>query len=226
MHFESYIDPIRQCPLFDHIATEDLTQMLTCIGARVVSYAPKIYIRDEEDIIEDVGVILLGHIDMVSEDIYGHRTTLVRMGPRELFGESFALSDSKRSTVSFLSIEPCTVLYIPLQRVLHICSNSCPFHHRLIQNMFYTLSLKNQQLIEKSAIVSKPTLQDKIWTYLNLEAEHQQKTYFDIPLNRNELADYLCANRSALTRELKHMKEKGLIDFDKNTFHLIKERKQ
>lgn len=222
MHFESHVDQIRQCPLFDHIATKDLVQMLTCIGARIVSYAPKIYIWDEEDIIEDVGVILRGQIDMVSEDIYEHRTTLVRMGPHELFGESFALSDSKRSTVSFMTIESCTVLYLPIQRVLHICSNSCPFHQRLIQNMFYTLSLKNQQLIEKSAIVSKPSLQDKIWTYLNLEAERQQKIYFEIPLNRNEMADYLCANRSALTRELKHMKEKGLIDFDKNTFHLLK----
>ncbi len=226
MHIEPYMEQIRRCHLFDHIATEDLMRMLSCIGCKVITYAPKTYILDEEDTIEDVGVLLSGHINMVSEDIYGHRTTLVRMGPNELFGESFALSGSKRSTVSFMTNEPCIVLYIPLQKVLHICSNSCPFHHQLIENMFYTLSMKNQQLIEKSAIISKPTLQDKIWTYLNLEAERQQKIYFEIPLNRNELADYLCANQSALTRELKHMKEKGLIDFDKNTFHLFKQRKQ
>lgn len=81
---------------------------------------------------------------------------------------------------------------------------------------------KNMQLMEKIDVTSKKTLREKILTYLSLLAQHKGSTYIEVPLGRVELADYLCADRSALTRELSNMKRDGLLDYDKNTFHLLK----
>ena len=88
--------------------------------------------------------------------------------------------------------------------------------------MMIMVAQKNMQLMEKIDVTSKKTLREKILTYLSLLAQHKGSTYIEVPLGRVELADYLCADRSALTRELSNMKRDGLLDYDKNTFHLLK----
>ena len=75
--------------------------------------------------------------------------------------------------------------------------------------------------MQKVEVISKKTLREKIMAYLSIHATAQGTQYFEIPLGRVELADYLCADRSALTRELSNMQNEGLIDFDRNTFRLL-----
>lgn len=86
--------------------------------------------------------------------------------------------------------------------------------------MVRLISEKNQRLMDKASIVSQKTLREKILAYLRNEAERQGSQRFTIPLGRVALADYLCADRSALTRELSLMRNEGLIDYEKNTFIL------
>ena len=97
---------------------------------------------------------------------------------------------------------------------------ACVFHHRLIENMVRLICEKNIQLMEKVEVTSQKTLRDKILTYLRIQADRQGADRFEIPLKRTELAEYLCADRSALTRELARMKAEGLISYNKNTFYL------
>lgn len=98
---------------------------------------------------------------------------------------------------------------------------SCPFHHRLIENMVKLIGDKNVQLMQKIEVISKKTLREKILAYLRSQAPEDSNCRFTIPLGRLELADYLCADRSALTRELAHMKTDGLIWYEKNEFQLL-----
>ena len=91
----------------------------------------------------------------------------------------------------------------------------------LADNLYDLLGQKNMQLIEKVEIVSKPDLRSKILAYLTLQAEKQNSRYLEIPLNREEMAEYLCANRSSLSRELALLKRDGILDFHKNTFVLL-----
>lgn len=83
------------------------------------------------------------------------------------------------------------------------------------------VSLKNMALMEKIEITSRSSLRDKVLAYLSLEAQKNNATSFKIPLNRSEMADYLCTNRSSLSRELSNMKRDGIIDYNQKTFHLL-----
>jgi CRP-like cAMP-binding protein len=87
--------------------------------------------------------------------------------------------------------------------------------------MMNQLASKNLQLHQKLGILSKRTLKEKILAYLNIYASHSKNKNFDIPLSRNELADYLNADRAALSRELSKMKEEGIIDYNLNTFRIL-----
>jgi CRP-like cAMP-binding protein len=166
-------------------------------------------------------VVLSGTIHMLKEDLWGEQTLLTYITAGDLIGELFAVTKSTRSYVTFTAASDALVLFIPAYNIIHSCPNQCSFHATLTQNMFHILGMKSMRLLERIEISSRSSLREKILAYLSLLAQRQDTRYVKSPLGRTELADYLDANRSALTRELANMKRDGIIDFDRNTF-LIK----
>jgi len=208
-------------PLFDGIDSEDRRAMLGCIGYHIGTYRKGDIVLFENENIKHIGIILSGSVDMVKEDLWGNRTMLIRMRRDELFGETFACGSDNLSVVTFLVSEDAEILFMPFDRVMHSCTMACVFHHRLIENMVRIIADKDRDLMRKVEVVSKRTIREKVLTYLSIQAQMQKKRYFEIPLGRMELAEYLCVDRSALTRELVNMKEDGLIDYDRNCFRIF-----
>ena len=208
-------------PLFRDIQPQELDAMLGCIGYHIGCFRKGDIVAFEEENIRHIGIIISGTVDMVKEDLWGNKTMLVRMGRDELFGETFACGEDNLSVVTFLVSEDAKILFIPFDRVMHSCTMACRFHHRLIENMVSVIAGKNRDLMRKVEVVSKRTIREKLLTYLSIQAQTQNSRYLEIPLGRVELAEYLCVDRSALTRELAKMKEDGLIDYDKNCFRML-----
>ena len=220
--YKEYLSELKTMKLFYGIQESEMTAMLGCIGAYLKEYKKNQYIITLEENVEAVGILLSGKVGMIKEDLWGNKTLLVSMQKGELFGESFSCGIVKNATVSFVADTASMILFLPFSRILRTCNMSCKFHHRLIENMVTVIAEKNIVLMDKVDILSKKTLREKIATYLLQEASKQQSLYFDIPLGRVQLAEYLCVDRSALTRELNTMKAEGYIDFDKNTFRVLK----
>ena len=208
-------------PLFEGIKPEDLQAMLTCLGYRIGTYHKGETIALEDEYIKYIGIILEGTVDMIKEDLWGNKTMLVRMRKDELFGETFACGEDSLSVVTFSVIEDASILFLPFDRVMHTCTMTCVFHHRLIENMVHIIANKNRDLMRKVEVISKKNLREKILAYLSIQSQIHQTRYFEIPLGRVELAEYLCADRSALTRELANMRAAGLIVYDKNMFRIL-----
>ena len=221
MH-DVYLKQLQKMPLFEGIKETEINSVLTCLGSYLRSYKKGELIFLAGESIKSVGVILSGAVNMIKEDIWGIQTLIVSMKTGEIFGETFACGNLSDSKVTFAVGADCLILFLPYSKVLHSCSMSCTFHHRLIENMVGLISSKNVQLIEKIEVTTKKTLREKILTYLSIQSQQQGCSYFDVPLGRLEMAAYLCADRSALTRELSQMRSEGLLDFEKNTFHLLK----
>ena len=205
-------------PIFNGVENKDREALLSCLKIYSRTYRKGEYIRLEHDNIQDVGIVLKGSVHMLKEDVWGHQTLLAYMGPGELFGETFALLHEQASHVSFLAAAETKVLFLPADRVLNPCKNHCPFHETLSRNFLLLLGKKNLRLMEKIEISSKSSLREKILAYLSIQAQKQGSKYIKVPLNRTEMASYLHANRSAMTRELADMQAEGLIEFDRNTF--------
>ena len=208
-------------PLFEGILSSDFGAMLGCIGYHVSTFAKGEIISFETENIKHVGIVLRGAVDMIKEDVWGNKTMIIRMHSQDLFGETFACGSDTISSVTFIASENTEILFLPFQRVMNTCSSACVFHQRLLENMVRLIADRNRDLLRKIEIISKKTLREKILAYLSLQAQINKNRYFEIPLGRVELADYLCADRSALTRELSKMKSEGLIDYDKNMFRIL-----
>ena len=208
-------------PLFKGIREAELSTMLSCIGYHIGTFQKGEIVAFENENIRHIGILLSGAVDMVKEDLWGNRTMLVRMRKDELFGETFACGEDNLSVVTFLVSEDARILFMPFDRVMHSCTMACKFHHQLIENMVRIIANKNRDLMRKMEIISKRTLREKILAYLSIQAQLHDARYFEIPLGRVEWAEYLCADRSALTRELVKMKADGLIDYDRNCFRIL-----
>ena len=208
-------------PLFDGIDPEDRKTLLGCIGYHTATFRKGDIVAFEEEYIRHVGIMIYGSVDMIKEDVWGNKTMLVRIGKNELFGETFACGSDNISLVTYLVSEDAKILFIPFDRAMHNCTMSCAFHHRLMENMVRIIANKNRDLMRKVEVVSKRTIREKLLAYLSIQTQLQGTRYFEIPLGRVELAEYLCVDRSALTRELAKMKEDGLIDYDRNCFRML-----
>ena len=204
---KAHITDISTLPLFDEISPSDCTLLFDCLGCRIREYTKDCRIRLDGDLTGNVGTVIEGSVNMYKEDIWGNRTLLSYMKKGDVFGESFSFCDiaPEREGVSFVTASSSLILFLPAARILHPCTNSCPFHHQLSKNMFAMIGAKNRRLI---------------LTYLSMEARRQGKSNFRLPLRRTEMAEYLCINRSAMSRELSTLKNEGAIDFDKDYFTL------
>ena len=208
-------------PLFLGIRPEDMEGMLGCIGYYVREYQKGEIISFEAETIHHVGVVLSGSVDMIKEDVWGNRTMLLRSYAEDVFGETFACGEDSLSVVTFVAAEDSKVMFLSFCRVMHTCTHACIFHQTLIENMVRIIARKNRELMRKIEVVSKKTLREKILAYLSIQSQAQGASRFEIPLGRVEWAEYLCADRSALTRELSKMKDEGLIDYQRNWFEIL-----
>lgn len=210
-----------EIPLFSDIKADEIPSLLECLRAFVRTYEKDEFIVMYNDSVEWVGVLLEGTVHMIKEDLQGNKSILAVIKERELFGETFACGVNTTSTVAFVAITPVKILFVHFDKVMHSCTDSCEAHYKLVKNMVTLIALKNAQLMDKLEITSKRTLREKVCTFLAMYAQRNNSTHFTIPMGRLELADYLCVDRSALTRELNNMKKQGIIDFEKNTFKIL-----
>ena len=210
-----------QSPLFHGIKPEERKAMLGCIGYHVRAFQKGEIIAFEAETINHVGVVMEGAVDMIKEDVWGNRTMLLRSYAEDVFGETFACGEDSMSVVTFVAAQDSKVLFLSFCRVMHTCTNACAFHQTLIENMVRIIARKNRELMRKVEVVSKKSLREKILAYLSIQSQTQGSSRFEVPLGRMEWAEYLCADRSALTRELAKMKEEGLIDYHRNLFEIL-----
>ena len=91
----------------------------------------------------------------------------------------------------------------------------------MLQSLMTLIAGENLKKLNKIEILSRKGTRERILTYLSLQSSFHQSRSFEIPLNRQEMADYLCLNRSKLSYELSQMQKDGLIRYKKNHFEVI-----
>ncbi|MFA5341481.1 MAG: Crp/Fnr family transcriptional regulator [Clostridia bacterium] len=207
--------------LFTNISSDCLGSMLQCLGAKTVSYRKNEIILMIDDSIESLGIVLDGSVLISSEDFMGIRSIITVIEKYDIFAEAYVCANITKSPVTITALDNCRIMWLKFPRIIQTCNKACQFHSRLIENMMNLLAIKNYQMHQKLEILSKRTLREKILTYLHLNSVKMKSKTFNIPLSRNELADFLNADRAALSRELGKMKEEGIIDFSLNSFKIL-----
>lgn len=207
--------------LFSGIKQEQIPSMLGCLNATVKHYKKNEFIFHSGDMISTVGMVISGSIHIIKEDYWGNRSILSKELPGDLFGEVYACIKNTPLEVSAFALEETDILALDVSKVLKVCSSACQFHTKLIENLVFILAQKNLMLTRKMEHVSKRSTREKLLSYLSSQSQQCGSNTFEIPFNRQQLADYLFVDRSAMSNELSKMQSEGLITYHKNIFTLI-----
>ncbi len=218
---EEYIPVLRKTKLFAGVDGEDILSMLSCLGARLVSYKKGEYVLRQGGQLRDILVLAEGCLHIQKDDYWGNRSILGQIGVGEIFGEAYAAPESGALLNDVVAVENSSVFFFDVKRVLSTCSSACRFHTLVVQNLFFAISEKNRSLVRKLDYISRRTTRDKLISYLSEEAKRQNRADITIPFNRQQLADYLSVDRSAMSSELCKMRDEGLLTFEKNRFRLL-----
>ncbi len=214
---------LRRCSLFAGIADADLSALLGCLQATVKSYHKGETILCEGDAATHIGMVLSGEVQICQVDFYGNRSIVSEVHPSELFGESFACAEVDSIPVDVVADKDSEILFIERGRITRSCCNACAFHQQMIYNLMRDMAAKNLMFHQKIQITSKRTTREKLIAYLLHEAKRHSSDRFEIPFDRQELADYLEVDRSGLSVEIGKLRKEGYIEAEKKRFVLLKE---
>ncbi len=210
---------LAQSLLFQGVSLTDLPHLLKCLGPKEVTYPKDYTIIEEGDLLDELGVVLSGSVSIVRHDFWGNRTLVAKLGSGDIFAETVACTADK-SVASVITEEKTVVLFLGVQQIITTCSTACVFHHAIIENMIKLLAHKNLTLMLKMSHITKRNTREKLLSFLSEQALNKGQQEFTIPFDRQQLADYLCVDRSAMSSELGKMRLDGLLEYNKNTFIL------
>jgi len=216
---KEFLHVLKTVALFGGINGDELEAILGCIEAekRTVKKGQIVLLAGDSP--RHIGIVLTGQMQIVREDYDGNRNLLAVLTAGDIFAEALCCAGIPESPVTVLSDLDSTVLLMRFERILESCPNSCSFHRKLIENMLRIIAGKNLMLQSHMEILSLKSIRARVLRYLETLASKQGRRII-IPLDREELANYLCVDRSALSHELSKMKNDGLIEYDRNTFLL------
>ena len=218
---EKYLEILRKCSLFAGIEDENLIEMLGCLRAKVNHYEKNETVIAEGEPAKYVGIVLSGAVQIEQTDYYGNRSIVAGIEPSELFGESFACAGVEKIPVNVVANEESEIMFIDCLRITQSCSNACSFHQRIIYNLMKVVATKNLMFHQKIEITSKRSTREKLMTYLLLQAKKNGSNRFEIPYDRQGLADYLEVERSGLSAEIGKLRREGVIECRKGWFEVL-----
>ena len=207
---KKYLPILRKSPFFKGLTDNEILSILHCVEATTISKERDSYIFRAGDSTEVMGLVVSGCVLVIQEDIWGHRNILSKCHAGDFFGEPYAASPGAVLNISVVADEDCEIVFLNVQRLLVTCSTACEHHQKLIRNLVSVIANKILILNDKITHVGKRTTRDKLLSSLS----------FDIPFDRQQLADYLCIDRAAMSTEISKLQKEGFIKTNRNHFEL------
>jgi CRP-like cAMP-binding protein len=223
---------VQSCPalkksvLFQGVSEEELGSLVKCLGCTFRSFVKGETIYSVGDYAREIGVVVSGSVHIVKDDAWGNSNIIAEISDGEMFAEAVICGGIGILPVSVIAAADSEVMFFDFQRVIQTCPSSCVFHSMLIRNMIAVFARKNMLLTGKMEHITKRTTKEKLMSYLSEQARVHNSNSFEIPFDRQGLADYLSVERSALSSEMSKLKSDGVITYRKSHFELSEEPRQ
>lgn len=212
---------LQKTMLFHGMIETEITDALLVLEANEKCYEKGTTLLIAGTITERMGLVLQGSVTIESNDAWGNRTIISHVGNGQVFAETYALLENEPMLVDVTASEDCRVLFLRSGRIQSLNSSLEPWALKYITNLLTISMHKNLILSGRSFHTAPKTIRGRVMAYLNSVSLQRQSWEFDIPFDRQQLADYLNVERSALSKEIGKMRREGLIDCRKNHFSIL-----
>ncbi len=206
--------------LFRGIQEDDIALLLRCLNTKQRQYKKGEIIFTEGTVTEYIGLVLSGRVLLSYNDIWGNTSILGNVSPGAVFGEVYACIPGQPLLITVSAAEDTSVLFINASRIAATCPKACSFHAKLTANLITVCAHKTIQLSQRIIHTSSKSIRGRLLSYFSECAKQMGSSSFLIPYNRQQLADYLSVDRSALCNELSKMQKEGILSYEKNHISL------
>ena len=204
---------LNQSPLFQGVAHHEYLAMVHCFQAVRKTFQPQEVICDMAEAMDGrIGVVEQGQAAMIRIDEEGTSTVLEGLLPGGVFGKGLTFASITEDSIQVVARTTCEVLFIDHPHIFKRCENACTHHSLLVQNLLRLMEEKAQALSERVDVLSRRSIRDKLLCYFHQLAEKEGSQNFTLPFSLSVLADYIATDRSAMMRELKRLRDDGLVD--------------
>lgn len=207
--------------LFEGIGAEERRCMVECFQGREQVFPAGAMLADYQEESDEIGILVSGRAEVIRIDMDGERTILEHLVEGEPFGRQLSISGGMGDAVTVVTDEGCRVLFLNYRRIMSRCANACPFHVQMEQNLIRIIMHKVRRLSERVEVLSRRTIREKLLCYFSMQAVEKDGS-FQLPFSLSRLADYISADRSAMMRELKKLKEEDLVSIERRRVMLGK----
>lgn len=204
--------------LFRGTSAADAESMLKCLGGFTRIFEKGEVIYRAGNTVEHIGMVLSGSVNITTDDIWGNVSIFSHVGTGEIFAETYASIPGTTLLVNVTASEKAKILFLNVAKMMSVCSNSCPYHNQLIQNLLQISARKNLELSKRMLHTSPKSIRGRLVSYFSEQITQNGNCRFSIPFNRQQLADYLNVDRSAMSNELSKMRKEGILTYEKNFF--------
>lgn len=207
--------------LFSGIDPAALTQIHTCFHMTDRSYQPGDLICSFGEGSQKIGVLLSGSASIMRVQANGSQTLIEFLSPGDVFGEVFFTGAVAPGCYSVYCTGTAHIQFFDFRHVFTPCAKACAGHSRLIENILLLISQKAAQLGQRVDILSQRTIREKLRSCFYIMSVQNSSDTFSLPFTLSALAEYLSVDRSAMTRELKKLREEGVLEIHRHTVHIL-----
>ena len=212
---------LQKSMLFRGMTETEISYALQVLEAREKNFQKSETLLIAGTITERMGLVLEGSVTIESNDVWGNRTIISHVGKGQVFAETYALLENEPMLVDVTASEDCRILFLRSGRIQSLKSSPEPWALKYVTNLLTISMHKNLILSGRSFHTAPKTIRGRVMAYLNSVSLQKHSREFDIPFDRQQLADYLNLERSALSKELGKMQRDGLISCRKNHFIIL-----
>lgn len=214
-------EELKESPIFEGISYQSYLSMIDCFQAIQKTYRPEDVAYDFEQGGEQVGILERGEASLIRIDEDGVSTVLENLTVGSVFGRSLAFYGGSGDSMEVVCRTACDVLYIDFPHILRRCEKACAHHSQLVQNMLLLITGKAQALAERIDVLSRRSIREKLLCFFHQQVEKAGRNSFMLPFSLSMLADYIATDRSAMMREMKHLRDEALIRTDGREITLL-----
>ena len=212
---------MKNSPFFEGIEETEEEKVLKGLDAHEMTYDKENYILHCGEQVKEMGLLVSGGLLIVQEDFWGNRNLVAKIEPGDVFAETFACMQRRNINVSVIAEEAANVLWLNVRNILDADGGTEGWKLVLLRNLLENMAEKNLRFNEKLTHMGKRNTREKLLSYLSAEAQKHGTSEFDIPFSRQQLADYLCIDRAAMSTEISKLQKEGFIKTNRKHFELM-----
>ena len=206
-------------PVFQGLTEQELQQLEQIGAIRRQNFHKHVTVFHEGDLVHEIGIVLEVSVLIENNDLCGNKSILSRVEKGQVFAESYAFHEVPLM-VDAIADEDSLILFLDVQWLMEEQNAQATWYCKMLKNLLLISTKKNRNLSNRIFCTTAKTVRGRLAAFFSEQAAKAGNNTFDIPFNRQQMADYLNLDRSALSKELGKMREEGLLTFRKNHFSI------